>query len=346
MAEPLKVTWVAAPHADDHLNIGDALSPVMVACVAGQPVEHAFFDAPVPRISAVGTIANLFSRGEVTVWGSGSSRYRNPGAGKDRQLFEMPADTRYRVMATRGPIAAKILERAEFIYRGVYGDPVWLLPRFYNPGIEKRYELGVIIHLSDLVDRAFEAHPDPRHLRYRVPESLQSSVKLINTVTPVSVAAMKERLDQILSCKRIVSTSLHGMVFAESYGIPCLYFSPRGGPSGLVSLSTADEHEVDLRIADLYAGLGMAQVQAYRQHRVRETDWDDLIGTIDRAWEPKPFDGDRLIEAFPGPIAPLTAQQVGSGGLFGHPLIASLPMYHVKPRKSGLARLRSWWRKR
>lgn len=341
MAEPLKVTWVAAPNAHDHLNLGDALSPLMVACVAGRPIEHTFFDAPVPRISAVGTIANLFSRGEITVWGSGSSRYRNPGAGKDRVPFEIQPDTHYRVAATRGPIAASILARADFINRGVYGDPVWLLPRFYQPRIEKRYELGVIIHLSDLVDRAFEAHPDPRHLRYNVPDSLKSSIRLINTVTPVSVPAMKDRLDEILSCKRIVSTSLHGMVFAESYGIPCLYFSPRGGRPGLVSLPTEDEREVDLRIADLYGGLGMAEVHAYRQKRTVETDWEDVIRTIDRVWEPKAFDGDRLIEAFPGPVAPLQ----GGPGLFDHPLIASLPTYHVKPPKSPLARLRNWLRK-
>lgn len=346
MTETLKVSWVAAQSAAHYLNLGDALSPVMVACIAGRPVEHCFFDAATPRISAVGTIANLFTHGDVTVWGSGSSRYRNPSAGKERVRFEIPPDTRYHVTATRGPISAQILEKAEFRHRGVYGDPVWLLPRFYRPKIEKRYELGVIIHLSDLADRDFEAHPNPRHLRYEVPESLKSSIRLINTVTPVTIGALKDRLDEILSCKRIVSTSLHGMVFAESYGIPCLYFSPKPGPSGLVTFSTADESEVDLRVADLYAGIGLPRIEAYRQHRLRPTDWDDVIRAVDSAWAPRPFDGDRLIEVFPGPISPLDPAVMGEEGLFDHPVIKGLPTYHKKPPKSAMARLRGWLRKR
>lgn len=345
MTETLKVSWVAAPTATDHLNLGDALSPVMVACVSSRPIEHCFFDSRQPRICAVGTIANLFTNGEVTVWGSGASRYRNPSAGKERVPFEIQPGTTYRVTATRGPITAGILAKAEFRHRGVYGDPVWLLPRFYRPAIEKKYDLGVIIHLSDLVDREVEAHPNPRHRRYEVPPSLSTSVRLINTVTPVSVAGLKDKLDEILSCRRIISTSLHGMVFAESYGIPCLYFSPRNGTSGLLTLPTLDEAEVDLRIADLYSGIGVERIPAYRQHRLKPTDWEDVIKAVDRAWEPRAFDGDRLIEVFPGPIDPLDMALIGNDGLFSHPLIASLPMYHAKPRKRAFALLRSLLRR-
>lgn len=318
----------------------------MVAAVSGRPVEHAFFDAGVPRLSAVGTIANLFTGGEVTVWGSGASRYRNPGAGKDRQPFHIPPRTRYRVAATRGPLSEKILEGAEFLNRGVYGDPVWLLPRFYRPVIEKRYELGVIIHLSDLEDRAFEAHPKATFRRYEVPPSLHGSIRLLNTVTAVSVAALRQRLDEILACKRIVSTSLHGLVFAESYGIPCLYFSPRGRPPGPIRLSTADDGELDLRVADLYGGLGVAAIPAYRQHRTRPTDWDDVLRSIDDLWEPRAFDGDRLIDAFPGQADPLAPERIGASGLFDDPLIAALPMYHPKPRKTPLERFGQWLRQR
>lgn len=328
---PLNVSWAAAAEDGDHLNIGDALSPVMVACVTQAPIKHQHFDAPVSRISAVGSIAHLISGGEVTVWGSGATRYRDPMPGHPRELTRMPADTRYRVAATRGPLTADILSGAQFLRRGVFGDPVWLLPRFYRPRIEKKYDLGVIIHLSDLADSATEAHPHPRHIRYQVPPSLRSSVRLINTVTDVSMSALKHRLDEILACRRIVSTSLHGLVFAESYGIPCLFFSPQKGATGLVEQEIGDVAEVDFRMADLYAGIGLEALPLYRQHRLKPTDWEDVIATVDRAWMPKPFDGDRLIDAFPGPVDPIARAALGDDGLFDHPAIAGLPLRHGTP---------------
>lgn len=328
---PLPVSWVSAPNESSHLNLGDALSAVMVACVAGRGCEQVSFTSPRRRISAVGTIAHGFSGGEVLVWGSGSSRYRNPHDAKENKvLFSMPPDTRYRVWATRGPHSAAVLADAEFVHRGVYGDPVWLLPRFYNPVIEKRWELGVIVHLADLVDRGFEATVKDILVRYAIPEEFKDKVRLIHTVTPVSVDALRQRIDDILSCKRIVSTSLHGMVFAESYGIPCLYFSPRGKRAGPATLAIGDDTDLDFRIIDLYAGVGVAELPVYIQPRRRPTDWAALMRTIDQCWEPLPFSAEPLIDVFPGGANPLTVDP-RAGHLFDHPLIASLPMHRRAP---------------
>eukprot|EP00913_Durusdinium_trenchii_P026877 g25212.t1 len=234
------------------------------------------------------------------------SPHLNPSQSAAKKIrYSRPADTTMTIYATRGPFTRELLDPGSS--RGaVFGDPLWLLPRFHPAPAEKRYELGVILHLSELTDRGFEASPREDHLRYRVSAADSGAVKLINTVTAPTIGALRDRLDDILSCKRIVSTSLHGMVFAESYGIPCLYFSPRSADAGIGKVDFSDENAIDLRFNDLYRGLGYSSLDVWFQPRRAETDWSDLIAAIDRTWFPKKLDENALIEAFPIPVKPLT----------------------------------------
>jgi hypothetical protein len=149
---------------------------------------------------------------------------------------------------------------------------------------------------------------------------------LLNTVTPKSVDGLKQRLDDILSCKRIVSTSLHGMVFAESYGIPCLYFGVRGPNKGLatIDLNVDDEKQIDTRFTDLYLGMGKPHLPIYVQNRKLPTDWADVMRAVDKAWQPIDFDPQPMIEACPLPVNPIKAPEGGT--IFDHPLIRGLPL--------------------
>src|SRR5690348_11562304 len=115
------VSFVAASSESSYVNLGDALSPVMVGLVGGKPIRHVAKNANVPRMSAVGTIAHGFSHGEVFVWGSGASSFRNPFApAADKIPFVPAADTRYRVFATRGPVTRSLLGEANAV-----GAPVF-----------------------------------------------------------------------------------------------------------------------------------------------------------------------------------------------------------------------------
>jgi pyruvyltransferase len=296
--------WVTVGRDTSYFNLGDALSPVMVAALSGQRVTHAAMHSSRLRMCAVGTIGHSLVGGEVWVWGTGASRYSNPLAAKElRELYRPPAGTKLVVTATRGPISRHILGEENAVGPAVYGDPVWLLPRFYRPPVEKKHELGVILHLSELTDRAYEAHPKPGFVRYQVPADLGDSVVLINTITPPTLRGLADRLDDILACKRIVSTSLHGMVIAESYGIPCLYFSTRTRRNGGGRIPLDPEGTLNLRVTDLYQGLGRTELNVYAQRRITATDWQDVCDTVDRLWEPVTLDEDRLIDAFPLPVA-------------------------------------------
>ncbi|MDQ0512519.1 polysaccharide pyruvyl transferase family protein [Ancylobacter amanitiformis] len=320
------LSWVAATRVQNYLNLGDALSPVMVALLSGKPIIHQAHDAASIRMSAVGTIAQNLKGGDISVWGTGSSRYLNTGGEGERIPFVPDPATRYRVHATRGPVSRAILGEANAVGAPVFGDPVWALPRFYNPTLEKKYEVGVIVHLSDLADRSLDAKPRETYDRYHIPPELAGSVRIINTLTEISAASMRAKLDEILSCKRLVSTSLHGMVFAESYGIPCLYFAPRGAPDGLIGRVMDPDDGFDLRITDLYLGMGIPRIPVYVQRRNKRTDWEHLIWSIDTAWKPVEFDIDPLIDALPIDVAPIAAPKGQT--IFEHPLIRDIPYAH------------------
>ncbi|MCJ2131552.1 polysaccharide pyruvyl transferase family protein [Methylobacterium sp. E-045] len=304
----IPLAWAGSTLDMNYLNFGDALSPVMIALLSGKPIRRAPMKSFAPRLSCVGTIGHGFANGEVWFWGTGCSNWANPSApAAEKKPFVPSAESHFTVTATRGPVSESLLSAKTLSHAVPYGDPVWLLPRFYKPTVKKRYKLGVILHLSELANREMEAVPRKEIARFRIPAELADDIHLITTVTELHVGALQSKIDEILSCERIVSTSLHGMVIAESYGIPCLYFAPSLSKDGLQSVELTPGGDVDLRIVDLYTGLGLPKIDVYNQPRPKPSDWPAIMKAIDQSWSPKSFDGDALINAFPVDLSPISA---------------------------------------
>ncbi|WP_027173313.1 polysaccharide pyruvyl transferase family protein [Methylobacterium sp. 10] len=304
----IPLAWAGSTLDMNYLNFGDALSPVMIALLSGKPIRRAPMKSFAPRLSCVGTIGHGFANGEVWFWGTGCSNWANPSApAAEKKPFVPSAESQFTVTATRGPVSESLLSAKTLSHAVPYGDPVWLLPRFYKPTVKKRYKLGVILHLSELANREMEAVPRKEIARFRIPAELADDIHLITTVTELHVGALQSKIDEILSCERIVSTSLHGMVIAESYGIPCLYFAPSLSKDGLQSVELTPGGDVDLRIVDLYTGLGLPKIDVYNQPRPKPSDWPAIMKAIDKSWSPKTFDGDALINAFPVDLSPISA---------------------------------------
>ncbi|MCS0494510.1 polysaccharide pyruvyl transferase family protein [Ancylobacter sp. MQZ15Z-1] len=322
----VRLGWAGSTTLMDYLNFEDALSPVLTAMVGGVPVRRVPAKSHSVRMAAIGAIGHTFEGGQVHVWGTGCSPWKNPSAPVDRRVaFAPPGHGAIVLHATSGPVAERLMANGGK-RPGLYGDPAWLLPRFYRPRIRKKWKLGVILHLSELADRSYEPHPLPAFERYDVPEEFQDDVHLITTVTPLGVPALKAKLDEILACERIVSMSMHGLIIAEAYGIPCLYFPPLSEPRGLGRLALDPEGPADLRIVDLYLGLGRRHIPAYFQDRGRPTDWQAVMDAVDRTWEPVTFDSKKLIEAFPFTPSPLKAPSGKS--IWDHPVIKGLILQH------------------
>lgn len=173
---------------DHRKNFGDLLGPWLVEKMTGRPVKW------VPRHQAhyiaIGSILGHVQPSSV-VWGVGS--FGNEGA------KNVAKGNRY--LATRGPLTRARLEMFKQPCPRVYGDPALLVPDFHPPQEEKKYDLGVILRWSE---------------RKRKRQFNIEGVRLIDLETD----GIEQTLDAITSCERIISTSLHGLILADAYGIP------------------------------------------------------------------------------------------------------------------------------
>jgi len=103
------------------------------------------------------------------------------------------------VLAVRGKLVHKYIDGV--VIPPVYGDPALLMPLIYNPRVKKVHELGVVPHFADARN---DTYPKDGHV--------------IHVSLP-----WREFIKELCSCKHIVSSSLHGIVLAEAYGIPATW---------------------------------------------------------------------------------------------------------------------------
>ena len=90
------------------------------------------------------------------------------------------------------------------------GDPAILLPLLYRPKANrKKYKLGLIPHCSEFkeVNSAVNWH----------------DVMLIKLDDLRNYKNIEKIIDQIVSCDKIISSSLHGIIVAHSYAVPAAW---------------------------------------------------------------------------------------------------------------------------
>lgn len=174
--------WTHAP------NFGDLLAPWLVAKISGQ--EVGFAPKGTPAYLVIGSILSHVTDGCVA-WGVGSFGTETP------TQISKKADYR----AVRGPLTRNKLDNLKIPCPRVYGDPALLVPDYYRPDIEPLYEVGVVLRWSET----------GRNDNFNVP-----GVKKIF----LGSDDIEGTIDDMLSCKRIVSSSLHGLILADAYGIP------------------------------------------------------------------------------------------------------------------------------
>ncbi len=292
-------------------NLGDMLSPVIVAAFTGSLVKAVPRTWPGKRLVAIGTIGHLQRFGQTTFWGTGIGGTDNHF--QVARNFRPPRFTKLSATALRGPFSAAMLRAAGFEGSSIYGDPGLLVSRLW-PDLRptKRYELGVYFHISEATHAAQDATPKPEFRRYDVPQELARTVVVRNTYVPATLSALREKVKEMLECKRILSTALHPLVLAEAYGLPCAPFDFHHGPSAFMAPDD-DEQPFDHRMRDFYAGIGAPRVPVFRTERHIPTDWAAAMNFINTYWAPKNFDAARLIEAFPAEYGPARAEPLLEG---------------------------------
>jgi pyruvyltransferase len=269
----IPVAWATVPV---NKNFGDELSHYLNSKILGPDysIQHANFDADETRLVAIGTILHEFSNGELHVWGTGM----------DRQLFdpEKFRSTNPTVLAIRGKLSFDTLERNGFINGNCFlGDPGILVSRYITPSPNNtRYELGIIPHLSNYTENSVDEYVFDcfRHV-------YPNGVKIIHPrLYPGQ--SIEQKIREITECKRILSSSVHGIIVADSYHIPNIFLhEDHNLPNGLHLRSSSED--LEHRIDDYYSVYQRDEKPFYNHRRSDKFDIDGIIQAVDQEYQEK-----------------------------------------------------------
>ncbi|MBF4984403.1 polysaccharide pyruvyl transferase family protein [Nonlabens mediterrranea] len=199
MSKSIRLYWWSEVliQKKDYENYGDLLGKYLVEKISHKKViwqrAHKFYlqNFWKPLYVTIGSILEHIGT-HCTVWGSGI-------ISRDAQVAGAT------FLAVRGPLSRKRIQELGYDCPAVYGDPALLLPLHYNPIVEKEYQLGIVPHINDyeLVQEWFKDN---------------DVVKIINFKTN----DVEQTTSEIISCERILSSSLHGIIVAHAYQIPAV----------------------------------------------------------------------------------------------------------------------------
>lgn len=176
-------------------NFGDKLNVWLVKLITGRDVQyvdtHSALEGQVENLVMVGTVL-IHANKHSTVWGPGLGHANEGPMGQPN------------ILAVRGPKTRDALLAQGLSCPEVYGDPALLLKEWYIPNkTSKRYKYGFIPHYVDLNEFNLK-----HYKRF-------TDCKVINVGDSIETV-----IADICSCDYIISSSLHGLVAAVSYGIP------------------------------------------------------------------------------------------------------------------------------
>lgn len=210
---------------DMRTNFGDLIGPRLISHYTGRPVHNAYGSPnSAPPLVTVGSIIDVVRRPVVRVWGTGLMNPPTP-----RRAKEMAA-TRWSISAVRGHLTRlNLQERLGWEVPRVVGDPGLLFPDLFDPSSKvSGGTVAVVPHYSH-----------KRLISEQIVE--RSGCKFVDVEQgPQDVAS------EIAGAKAVVSTSLHGLIFAQAYGVPWIW------------LKISDRHLAgqDFKFEDFFSTLG------------------------------------------------------------------------------------------
>jgi hypothetical protein len=177
-------------------NFGDDINPALFGLLAGRPMRLRT-DRSQPHFLGMGSILEKATAQSVVL---GSGFLRKPAASVDKSP---------KLVAVRGKLSRDALGVGEEV---LLGDPMVLLGQVFRPPSEKRHALGLVPHVSEVTS-----------LRRICPKG----VKVIDPAdSPWKV------IEEIASCERIMSQSLHGLIVADALDTPNLWLAPSVSMAG------------------------------------------------------------------------------------------------------------------
>lgn len=183
-----------------HNNWGDDINISMFCdntdlTILPRNVSKLYKILPVKNYICIGSVLGFYDNRRMEVWGSGLI--------SDKIQVKLPIG---KIWSVRGPLTRKRLLEQGIDCPMAFGDPALLVSRFYRPSVVKKYKIGIIPHYKDADNDAIRKFAEGR-----------SDVKVISMS---SYDNWREIPDIVYSCECVISSSLHGLIVADSYQIP------------------------------------------------------------------------------------------------------------------------------
>jgi len=179
-------------------NFGDALNCFLIQYMSGKKVIPSRYikKNTSPVYAVIGSILHWADSGSI-VWGAGLI--------SDEESASDSLDIR----SVRGPKTRRaLIEQGFKSCPAVYGDPAMLMPYIHHPDVTRVHEFGILPHYID------KEHPVVLQM------VAMEGAHFIDIQTGSDVLPL---IDQLLACKVIVTSSLHGLILAHAYQIPCIW---------------------------------------------------------------------------------------------------------------------------
>ena len=265
----------------EHNNLGDDLNMFLLRRISKDFLmpryvyacpKKVFFKglSSLPVVYAIGSVLHLIDRPDSIIW----------GAGLLKEAF-LPSPKTLNIRAVRGPLTRKVLVANGYDCPAVYGDPALLLPLYYRPVVKKKYKIGIVPHYVD---------EDKKELdKFKSDDSV-----LIIHMTGYD--KWENVVKQMLSCEFVVSSSLHGIIISEAYGVPNLWAEVREPIIGDVSRR--------FKFHDFFMSIGLDRSAPYII--TEKTSVEDLLRQKDGYAKAPGLDLKPLIESCPFRLKDIT----------------------------------------
>lgn len=142
------------------------------------------------NILGVGSIISFGNRNSI-IWGSGFMNQNEHFKGG-------------KVLAVRGKLTNKKIIESGHNGCDVFGDPALLLPLIIKPSLEKKCDLAIIPHWKE-----YDFFCNKYGNSYKILDIRTTDVEYF--------------VQELTSCKYILSSSLHGIILSHAYNIPALW---------------------------------------------------------------------------------------------------------------------------
>ena len=184
----------------NHENLGDYLSLVIVNyLLEKQGLSLDTITRKTYYLYAIGSIIG-WGYQDAVIYGSGLINKKNV-----LRCMRQKLDIR----AVRGPCSRQILQAYGITCPKIYGDPACLLPLYFYPNVTKKWKYSLILHHKSKLR-------NDEKVRHQAEKMGIHFIEILTT-------DYKSFVKQILASEYIVSSALHGIILAESYGIPTIF---------------------------------------------------------------------------------------------------------------------------